>query len=103
MRVFVGKTPWRIFIVDDIPGALESMYGRPVAGLDKKTVGYTDIVNKTILLKRKKSAEQVASTYFHELLHAACPEMSEKRVYHIERTLFKILWKGGWRPDILYR
>ena len=85
MRVFIGKTPWTVSSVEDIADALEAMSGRSIKGIDLRTLGYTDTTHKIIFLKQRKSAQQLASTYFHELLHAACPEMSEKRVYHLHQ------------------
>jgi len=103
MRVKVGKSYWNVYVVKDIQDALDAASGCKVTPLGSDVVGYTDTQNKTIFLERKNSAQQLASTYFHELLHAACPEMSEKRVYHLERSLFKLLWRDGWRPACLYR
>jgi hypothetical protein len=103
VRVMVGKIAWSVYLVEDIDDAMRAAYGKTVKPLGKNVVGYTDTHNRIIFLKKKKSAQQLASTYLHELLHASCPEMSEKRVYHLERTLFKLLWKDGWRPSVLYR
>lgn len=103
MRVMVGKTAWTVYLVDDIDDAMREHHGKMSRPLGKNVVGYTDTQNRVIFIKNKKSAQQLASTYLHELLHASCPEMSEKRVYHLERTLFKLLWKDGWRPSVLYR
>ena len=103
MRVMVGKTAWTVQLVDDIDDAMREFHGKSARPLGKNVVGYTDTQGRVIFLKKKKSAQQLASTYLHELLHASCPEMSEKRAYHLERTLFKLLWKDGWRPSVLYR
>jgi len=103
MRIRVGKSSWAVYVVDDIDDAIRATYGSSAKPVGDNVVGYTDVHHKIIFLQRKKSAQQLASTYLHELLHAAAPEMSEKRVYHIERALFKLLWKDGWRPACLYR
>lgn len=103
MRVVIGKTSWSVFVVDDIADAIDAASGKTAKTAEPELVGYTDVVQKLIFLQRKKSAQQLASTYLHELLHAICPEMSEKRAYHLERVLFRLLWKDGWRPSVLYK
>ena len=103
MKIKVGKSYWRVYVVKDIQDALDAASGCTVRRISKDVVGYTDVQHKVIFLQKKRSAEQLASTYFHELLHAACPDLSEKRVYHIERCLFRLLWRDGWRPSCLYR
>lgn len=102
MNVRVGKTNWSVRVVGNLEDALKVAYGTHTPH-EPNLVGYTDTAHRMIFIEDRRNAQELASTYFHELLHAACPELSERRAYHLERVLFRLLWKDGWRPDVLYR
>ena len=56
-----------------------------------------------ITINPNQPSKDLASTFLHEVLHAADPALSEKRVRALEDALFPILWRDGWRPSILLR
>ena len=65
---------------------------------DDELEGITTYDTSTIYLARKLGVRQRSSVLLHEILHVIQPELSEQAVRKLERQLFPILWKGGWRP-----
>lgn len=53
-------------------------------------VGHCDLDSYTIRIVSGHE-QQMRTTLFHEVIHAACPSLSEKTVLMIERKLFSVL------------
>tara|TARA_Y100001963_G_scaffold101588_1_gene139755 strand:- start:2954 stop:3265 length:312 start_codon:yes stop_codon:yes gene_type:complete len=53
---------------------------------------------KTIYIARRLGRKQRSMVLLHELLHVLLPEAQESQVRRLERVLFPVLWKWGWRP-----
>lgn len=54
--------------------------------------GMEILVDSTLPLREQ------SSTFLHEVIHALFPDLSESMVLKIERGLFPILWRRGFRP-----
>ena len=53
--------------------------------------------HRTILIRKTQGERDRASTLFHELIHAAAPELPEASVAALEKNLFPILWSLGFK------
>ena len=56
----------------------------------EQQLGLCDITKHEITLLSGSDA-LMADTLFHEIVHAACPELTEEQVLGIERSLFAVL------------
>lgn len=61
-----------------------------VATLPDDAYGICDDGDRRIAL-REGPTHQLQDTLFHELVHAACPSLTEKQVLEVERGVFAVL------------
>lgn len=56
----------------------------------EEAVGMCDFSNRKIILV-EGSVAQLQDTLFHEMVHAACPSLSEEQVAEVERGVYAVL------------
>lgn len=88
MKINIGGRSWTILLKQNLPDGV---------------MGQATIESREIEIRSGLSDKNHASTVLHEMLHAISPSLDEKRVGRIERALFPLLWRDGWRPQTLWR
>lgn len=65
---------------------------------DDKLEGVAAWDTQTIYVARKLGVRQRSMVLLHEMMHIILPDAPEGTILRLERVLFPILWRGGWRP-----
>lgn len=73
----INGRKWAIEVVDSLED-------------DPASVGLCDTSNRKILLVAGELCK-LQDTLFHELIHAACPSLSEEQVSEVERGVYAVL------------
>lgn len=53
---------------------------------------------RTIYIARRLGRRQRAMVLLHELIHVVLPDAPEAQVRRLERVLFPVLYRWGWKP-----
>lgn len=94
--VNVGGTKWAVRVVDD-PAIEAIKQGIKGVQPDEYLDGILLTKQKQIVLRKGQSDTDRVSTLFHELVHAALPDLSEKNVSLLEKRLAPALYALGLR------
>jgi len=96
--VTIGGKRFAVRVVSDVRAHLREI--APEEPHERQILaGYCDVEDGLIVVARDRSQKAMASTFLHELLHAAGLGADQERlVYRLERLLFPVLWNQGWRP-----
>lgn len=91
-RVRIWSKLWTIKDVENVAVAgNEPRYLR--RGLD----GLCDHDDRTILIDRNLRPRERVVILAHEILHAACPKLTEQQVVAASTAIGSVLWREGWR------
>jgi len=91
-RVRIWSKMWSIKDVPDVAAAArEPRYAR--RGLDGICI-YDD---RSILIDQGLRPKGRLVVLAHEILHAACPKLSEQQVVEASTAIGSVLWREGWR------
>lgn len=77
VKARINGRKWSIDVVDSLED-------------DPSSVGLCDTSNRKILLVDGELCK-LQDTLFHELVHAACPSLSEEQVAEVERGVYAVL------------
>lgn len=94
--VTVAEEKWQIRIVAD-PAIEAIKLGIKGVLPDEYLDGILLNKQKQIILRKGQSEPDRVSTLFHELVHAALPDLSEKKVSQLEKRLAPVLYDLGLR------
>ena len=91
----LGGLEWRLEFTSDLKGRAknETNFGNRTSGL----IGLAVYADQLILISDKLSPRETDQTIFHEMIHAAMPDLNERRVTTLEQRLFPVLRRFGLR------
>lgn len=94
-RINIGDETFRIFVVRDV---LNTAKKRSRSGqLGTKVLDAVVLFERQeILVSANLPEQQKWSALFHEMLHIALPQLSERQVLLAEGAMFPLLWKLGF-------
>ena len=82
----IDRQTWRVQAATqaEIAAAYQADHGKPPKGAIHGLCVYS---SRTILIDVSLSSDAKVATVRHELIHAFCPDMTEKKVSQLERLI----------------